>query len=38
MRQRIEVLGGLFELHTQAGAGTVIRVTLPVVQGQNQNE
>jgi signal transduction histidine kinase len=38
MRQRIEVLGGSFELHTVAGEGTVIRVTLPIVQGQNQSE
>jgi signal transduction histidine kinase len=30
MRQRIEVLGGHFEIDSTRGAGTVIRVTLPL--------
>ncbi len=30
MRQRVEVLGGSFELHSAPGAGTTIRVTLPL--------
>jgi signal transduction histidine kinase len=38
MRQRIEVLGGSFELQTQEGSGTTIRVTLPLTQGQNDNK
>ncbi len=29
-RQRIEAAGGTFELHSAAGAGTTIRVTVPV--------
>lgn len=31
MRQRVEVLGGTFELHSTPGTGTMIRVTLPLV-------
>jgi signal transduction histidine kinase len=38
MRQRIEVLGGSFELQTQEGSGTAIRVTLPLIQGQNDKQ
>ena len=38
MRQRIEVLGGAFELRTVEGSGTLIRVTLPLSQGQNDCE
>jgi signal transduction histidine kinase len=30
MRQRVEVLGGVFELSTAPGAGTLIRVALPL--------
>jgi signal transduction histidine kinase len=30
MRQRVEVMGGLFQLHTAPGQGTLIRVTLPL--------
>ncbi|WP_158558896.1 sensor histidine kinase [Rhodoferax lacus] len=30
MRQRVEVLGGVFELLTAPGAGTLIRVSLPL--------
>jgi signal transduction histidine kinase len=30
MRQRVEVLGGVFELLTTPGAGTVIRVSIPL--------
>jgi signal transduction histidine kinase len=30
MRQRVEVLGGVFELLTAPGAGTLIRVALPI--------
>jgi signal transduction histidine kinase len=30
MRQRVEVLGGSFDLKTQHGSGTTIRVTLPL--------
>jgi signal transduction histidine kinase len=38
MRQRVEVLGGSFELHTVEGAGTLIRVTLPLAPSQNNHE
>jgi signal transduction histidine kinase len=38
MRQRIEVLGGSFELQTQEGSGTAIRVTFPLIQGQNDKQ
>jgi signal transduction histidine kinase len=30
MRQRVEVLGGSFSLHSAPGSGTTIRVTLPL--------
>jgi signal transduction histidine kinase len=30
MQQRVEVLGGVFELHTTPGAGTLISVSLPL--------
>jgi len=31
MRERVEVLGGSFDLHSQPGMGTVIQVNLPLV-------
>jgi signal transduction histidine kinase len=37
MRQRVEVLGGLFELHSVIGSGTKIRVTLPRISRNLQN-
>jgi signal transduction histidine kinase len=30
MQQRVEVLGGVFELKTTPGAGTLISVSLPL--------
>ncbi|MEI7535590.1 MAG: ATP-binding protein [Comamonadaceae bacterium] len=30
MRQRIEVLGGSFDLHSESGTGTTIRMTIPL--------
>ena len=37
MRQRVEVLGGSFELHSVLGSGTTIRVTLPLVSPGNED-
>ena len=38
MRQRVEVLGGVFELHSIPGSGTMIRVTLPLVSEETAND
>ena len=38
MRQRIEVLGGTFEVQTAEGAGTLIRVVLPLIQEQHDSQ
>lgn len=38
MRQRVEVLGGSFELHSAPGSGTTIRVSLPLDLQGNENE
>lgn len=38
MRQRVEVLGGIFELQTAVGAGTLIRVHLPFAGEPHDDE
>lgn len=38
MRQRVEVLGGTFDLQSVAGAGTTIRVTLPLAAMEGEHE
>lgn len=38
MRQRVEVLGGSFDLKSGYGAGTMIRVTLPLNSPAKENE
>jgi signal transduction histidine kinase len=38
MRQRVEVLGGSFELSSIMGVGTTIRVRLPLASQGNENE
>ncbi|MBI2310970.1 MAG: sensor histidine kinase [Betaproteobacteria bacterium] len=38
IRERVEVLGGTFELHTAPGQGTVIRVCLPLAVPEVENE
>ncbi len=38
MRQRVEVVGGSFELHSDPASGTLIRVTLPLKSLAEENE
>ena len=38
MRQRVEVLGGTFDLQSMVGAGTTIRVTLPLAAMEGEHE
>ena len=38
MRQRVEVLGGAFEIESAPGRGTLIRVHLPLVSVEDDNE
>jgi len=38
MRERVEILGGSFQLQTAPGQGTVIRVSLPVQLPRTQDE
>ena len=38
MRQRIEVIGGSFQLITTIGVGTTILVTLPLLDLEEDNE
>lgn len=38
MRQRVEVLGGAFDLKSQPGLGTLIRVTLPLNSPAKEDE
>ena len=38
MQQRVEVLGGVFELQTTLGAGTLIRVSLPLSAENSDRE
>jgi signal transduction histidine kinase len=38
MRERVEILGGLFQLQSAAGKGTVIRIILPVQLSGIDNE
>lgn len=38
MRQRVEVLGGSFDLKSEPGSGTLIRVTLPLNSQAKENE
>ena len=38
MRQRVEVLGGVFEIESALGRGTLIRVHLPLVSVEDDNE
>jgi signal transduction histidine kinase len=37
MRQRVEVLGGVFAIRSEPGAGTVVRVNLPLVGEREAN-
>jgi signal transduction histidine kinase len=38
MRERVEILGGSFQLQTAPGQGTVIRVSLPIQLHRTRNE
>lgn len=38
MRQRVESLGGVFELRSELGHGTVIRVTLPLMEMEGSRD
>ena len=37
MRQRVEVLGGVFAICSESGAGTVVRVTLPLIAERSKH-
>jgi signal transduction histidine kinase len=38
MRQRVEVLGGVFELQTTIGSGTLISVSIPLTAENSDRE